>query len=55
MRSRHTGDDDTHSEVGEKEIHKEATWFKTMLGSIIQSRNYHKEDSMVVMILRVGA
>jgi hypothetical protein len=31
----HKGVDDIHSEVGEKEICKEATWFKIMLGSVI--------------------
>jgi hypothetical protein len=48
MRYRHKWVDDTHSEVGEKEIRKEATWFKILLGSVIPSRNHHKEESMVV-------
>jgi hypothetical protein len=48
MRFHHKEVDDTHTDVGEKEIHKEATWFKILLGSIIPSRNPQKEDSMVV-------
>jgi hypothetical protein len=44
MRFHHKGVDDTHSEVREKEIRKEATWFKIMLGSIIPSRNHDKGD-----------
>jgi hypothetical protein len=55
MRFHHKGVDDTHSEVGEKEIQKEATWFKIMLGSVIPTRNHRKEDLMVVTRLRVGA
>jgi hypothetical protein len=47
MRFHHKGVDDTHSEVREKEIRKEATWFKIMLGSIIPSRNHDKGDSIV--------
>jgi hypothetical protein len=35
--------------VQEKEICKVATWFKTMLGSIIPSRNHHKGDLIVIM------
>jgi hypothetical protein len=53
-RSCHKGVDDTHSEVGEKEISKEAAWFKTVLRSVIPSRNHHQGDSMVIKRLRVG-
>jgi hypothetical protein len=55
MRSHHKGVVDTHLEVGEREICKEITGFKIMFGSVIPLRNHHKEDSMVVMRLRVGA
>jgi hypothetical protein len=48
MRFCHKGIDDTHSEVGEEEIRKEAIWFKILLGQVILSRNNHIEDSMVV-------
>jgi hypothetical protein len=55
MRSRHKGIDDTHSEVGEKEIRKGATWFKILLGSVILTKSHHKKDLMMVTRLLVGA
>jgi hypothetical protein len=48
MRFRHKGVDNTHLEVEKKEIRKDATWFKILLGSIIPLRNHHVEDSRVV-------
>jgi hypothetical protein len=44
MRFRHKGVDVTHSEVAEKEIHKEATWSKMLLGSVITAKAIMKRN-----------
>jgi hypothetical protein len=35
----------------EEKSTKKAIWFKILLGSVITTRNHHKEDLMVVMRL----